>query len=70
MKEFIDKLIERLEERKFGCLAHRQFIPQVVKLDDVISIVNKLAQEYNDGWIPCSGCEDCQHKECEHHGKV
>lgn len=21
-------------------------------------------------WIPCSGCEDCQHKECEHNGKV
>lgn len=24
----------------------------------------------NDGWIPCSGCKDCQHKECEHYGKV
>ena len=49
MKEFIDKLIERLEEAKakakpwdFGgvCLA--------------ISIVNQLAEEYKGGWIPCS----------------
>ena len=21
-------------------------------------------------WIPCSGCSDCKHKECEHHGKI
>lgn len=21
-------------------------------------------------WIPCSGCTNCQHKECKHHGKV
>lgn len=25
---------------------------------------------YNDGWIPCSGCSECKHKECEHYGKV
>ena len=24
----------------------------------------------NNGWIPCSGCIDCKHKECDHHGKV
>ena len=24
----------------------------------------------NDGWIPCSGCKGCQHKECKHYGKV
>jgi hypothetical protein len=24
----------------------------------------------DDGWIACSGCKDCQHKECEHHGKI
>lgn len=21
-------------------------------------------------WIPCSGCIDCKHKECENYGKV
>ena len=25
--------------------------------------------EKSNGWIPCSGCNDCQHKECEHYGK-
>lgn len=53
MKEFIDKLIERLEEIKakakpwdFGgvCLA--------------IEIVNELAEEYKGGWIPCSVQEE------------
>ena len=24
----------------------------------------------NNGWIPCSGCADCEHKECENYGKV
>lgn len=24
----------------------------------------------NNGWIPCSGCSDCKHKECENYGKV
>lgn len=24
----------------------------------------------NGGWIPCSGCIDCKHKECENYGKV
>ena len=28
------------------------------------------AKACNDGWIPCSGCKDCQHKECEHYGKI
>lgn len=21
-------------------------------------------------WIPCSGCADCKHKECEHYGNI
>ena len=28
------------------------------------------AKDDNNGWIPCSGCIDCKHKECDHHGKV
>ena len=27
-------------------------------------------EDDNNGWIPCSGCIDCKHKECDHHGKV
>ena len=26
--------------------------------------------KYNNGWIQCSGCIDCKHKECENYGKV
>ena len=65
MKEFIEKLIARLEERKRGRL--NLFCDG---LDCAIKIANELAEESNDGWIPCSGCKDCQHKECEHYGKV
>ena len=32
--------------------------------------VQEVAEEYNGGWIPCSGCKDCKNKECEHYGKV
>lgn len=46
MKEFIDKLIERLEEK-----AYNHFD---LKLSDAIEIVNELAEEYKGGWIPCS----------------
>ena len=46
--------------------------------DEAIEIVNQVAEEFatdtnvgnNDGWIPCSGCSECKHKECEHYGKV
>lgn len=40
-------------------------------------IVQEVAEEFatdtnvgTNGWIPCSGCKDCKHKECEHYGKV
>lgn len=28
------------------------------------------AEEYNGGWIACSGCKEFHHKECEHYGEV
>ena len=39
-------------------------------VDDLIDIVKQEAEQYNNGWIPCSGCIDCKHKECENYGKV
>ena len=39
-------------------------------VDDLIEIVKQEAEKYNGGWIPCSGCADCEHKECENYGKV
>ena len=51
MKEFIDKLIERLEELKTdaidkwdGGASHRAYSKS-------IEIVNELAEEYKGGWI-------------------
>ncbi len=54
MNEFIEKLIERLEELETyaftkypGGSSHRAY-------SNSIEIVKSLAAEYNDGWIPCS----------------
>lgn len=59
MKEFIEKLIERLEEAKFPITVRRGVtingIPQtdnVILFERAIEIVKNLAAEYNDGWIP------------------
>lgn len=69
MKEFVKKLIGRLEER---IEIWRKDVTSGVKQDggylsldtakksgrikgllDAIEIVNQLAEEYNNGWIPC-----------------
>jgi hypothetical protein len=51
MKEFIEKLISKL---KAGidkeCVSS---VPKI-RLCDAISLVNELAEEYNNGWIACS----------------
>ena len=39
-------------------------------ISEAIEIVKQEAEQYNNGWIPCSGCADCEHKECENYGKV
>ena len=46
-------------------------------VDDLIEIVKQEAEQFgrdtnvgSNGWIPCSGCSDCEHKECENYGKV
>lgn len=45
MKEFVEKLIERLGE------AFHDVNPYVERV--VVKIVNQLAEEYNNDWIPC-----------------
>lgn len=60
MKEFIDKLIERLEEERK--IAYNTYMNYEMKVDlgrafgaeRAIDIVNQLAEEYKGGWIPCS----------------
>ena len=61
MKEFIEKLIGRLEEAKFPITDLKQGVvingsqqtDDAVLYDRAIEIVNELAEEYNNGWIPC-----------------
>ena len=67
MKEFIEKLIGRLEKQRGnicncmpcnGCKyigdCNAGEFAEDVALDKAIEIVNQLAEEYNNGWISCS----------------
>ncbi len=57
MKEFIDKLIDRLEEetiknKEVVKLLNEQGF-KFISIKKAIEIVNELAEEYKGGWIPC-----------------
>lgn len=54
MREFIEKLICRLEEKKGKYFDGLVCEGTMIKINDVISIVNQLAEEYNNDWISCS----------------
>ena len=63
MNEFIEKLIGRLEEEKRLVPYNRLLdtiedkpkeVGQLMTYQRVIEIVNQLAEEYNNDWIPCS----------------
>ena len=51
MKEFIEKLINRLEEEKKYCSYHPHTRDEAI--NKAIEIVNELAEEYKGSWIPC-----------------
>lgn len=47
MKEFVEKLIERLEKTyAFKCVTNAEG-------KNVFDIIKDLASEHNNGWIPC-----------------
>ena len=63
MKEFIDKLIERLEEKAF--IDYDEYYTDggecLISISDVKEIVNELAEEYNkkqEHEILLNGCDD------------
>lgn len=58
MNEAFEKIIERIDKE----------IP--VYTGKAKQIVQEVAEEYKGGWISCSGCKECHHKECEHYGEV
>ena len=54
MQEFIDKLIGRLEEESFLCNCWGETGECVVPIEKVDEIAKELAEQHNNGWIPCS----------------
>ena len=70
MQEVFEKIIEKLERLKTPCELGMIENGRYILRDEAIEIVKQAAAEHNNGWIPCSGCADCNHKECEHYGKV
>ena len=57
MNEFIEKLFGRLEEHKTkayvtGFTNNHYELGACHAMDDAVKIVNQLAEEYNNGWIP------------------
>lgn len=53
MKEFIEKLIGRLEDEKKQAQCEG-LLSFAMGFKVSIKIVNELAEKYNNGWIPCS----------------
>ena len=86
MQEVFEKIIEKLEENSvlrpnskefYNNPQSGEYVDNVVLFRDAIEIVKQEAEKFgtdtnvgSKGWIPCSGCADCNHKECEHYGKV
>ena len=71
MNKAFEKILERLEEdaRFYNSASD---VDQNIRSGLIIAkeAVQEVAEECNNGWIPCSGCIDCKHKECENYGKV
>ena len=78
MQEVFSKIIEELEENQTIVFNLGGGKPkQSIDLERAIEIVKQEAEKFgtdtnvgSNGWIPCSGCADCEHKECENYGKV
>ena len=46
MKGFVEKLIKHFKTH--------EYCSEWIAVGDVITIINKLTEEYNNGWSPCS----------------
>ena len=80
-KEF-EQIIEKLKEIRVKKTCNKEKcdtkeLCRICVVDDAIEIVKQEAEKFgldtnvgSNGWIPCSGCSDCEHKECENYGKV
>ena len=71
MREVFSKIIGKIKtDSSVKLYGSRNSGNYMIPVDKAIEIVKQAAAEYNNGWIPCSGCADCEHKECENYGKV
>lgn len=81
MNKVFEKILKRFNEKKQyfqkfyetdGKTEEDEYINKATQFafDDAKNIVQEVAEEYNNGWIPCSGCKDCKNKECKNYGKV
>lgn len=54
MKSVFEKIIEKLEVYSDADEAEQYGMIPVIELDRAIKIVKQEAEQYNNGWIPCS----------------
>lgn len=54
MKEFIEKLIEKLKKELIALEDNFGDYVECIPSEVVFEIINQLAEEHNNGWIPCS----------------
>ena len=84
MNEAFEKILKKIEEKKRNKYQRFadgsnfdgwneediKYSAKAEMCEELKEIVQEVAEEYKGGWIPCSGCIDCKHKECENYGKV
>ena len=54
MQEVFEKIIEKLEEQKSGLTEWAEDEAFKLATEKAIEIVKQEADQYNNGWIPCS----------------
>ena len=59
-----EKLITEIKENRWGWFSKEMLL---LMLENQPSVTDT---NVGSKWIPCSGCTNCQHKECKHHGEV
>lgn len=74
LETIVNQVAEEYKDTEMLSLVRMIADFQKEKLEELRKIQKEFATDTNvgnkDGWIPCSGCSECKHKECEHYGKV
>lgn len=57
MQEVFEKIMEEIKEKSYEIQLDGAIVAatkKVAEVPDIVNIVNKISEEYNNGWIPCS----------------